>query len=183
MRQAEAGCLAAAIAAAALYAVTLAPTVGAGDSAELILAAPALGIPHPPGYALWLLVARLAAAVPVGAIAARVNAVSALSTAAAVGLFWLLARRTGLRSTASIVATALFATASIVWASAVEAEVYGLATTAFLALTLLALRARRARSSARDEALFCFTAGLATVAHQTLLFPALVLGAWVFSRG
>jgi Protein of unknown function (DUF2723) len=182
MRHAGAGCLAAAVIAATLYAVTLAPTVGAGDSAELILAASGLGIPHPPGYALWLLLARLAALIPAGALALRVNAVSALTTAAAVGLFWLLACHAGQRLTSRVVATALFATASIVWASAVEAEVYGLATAAFLLLALLALRARRARGTMRDEALFCFVAGLASVGHQTLLFPALVLGAWVLAR-
>jgi len=184
MRLARAGqgALAAAIAAGALYACTLAPTVGAGDSGELILAADGLGIPHPPGYALWLLLARLAAAIPAGALALRVNALSALLTAVAVGLFWILARRTGLRATGAAVATALFATASVVWSAAVEAEVYGLATAAFLALSWLALQARRAGGSGRDEALFYFAAGLAVVAHQTLLFPALVLGAWVLGR-
>jgi tetratricopeptide (TPR) repeat protein len=182
MRHAGAGCLAAAVIAATLYAVTLAPTVGAGDSAELVLAASGLGIPHPPGYALWLLLARLAALIPAGALALRVNALSALSTAVAVGLFWLLARRSGQRTASRVVATALFATASVVWASAVEAEVYGIATAAFLLLALLAHRARRARGTMRDEALFCFAAGLATVAHQTLLFPALVLGAWILAR-
>ena len=38
----EVGCLAAILASASLYALTLAPTVGAGDSGELILAAVAI---------------------------------------------------------------------------------------------------------------------------------------------
>lgn len=177
----EQGCLAAA-SAAVLYALTLSRGVGAGDSGELILAARDLGIAHPPGYALWLLLARLAAALPGGAVALRVNALSALATAAAVGLFTMLARRAGLRTFATAIATALFATASILWSSAVEAEVYGLSTLAFLALALLAFRARRARGTARDEALFFFAAGLAPVVHQTLLFPALAASAWVLAR-
>lgn len=180
--RAGAGGLVAALIAAALYARTLAPTVGAGDSGELILAARGLGIPHPPGYPLWLLLARLAAAIPVGALALRVNAVSALTTAVAVGLFWILGRGAGLKTAALTLATLLFATAAIVWGSAVEAEVYGLATAAFLGLSLLALRARRARATVRDEAIFFFAAGLATIVHQTLLFPALVFAAWVLGR-
>ncbi|HET7498368.1 MAG TPA: DUF2723 domain-containing protein, partial [Candidatus Eisenbacteria bacterium] len=154
------GCFVAAGAAALLYALTLSRSVGAGDSGELILAARGLGIAHPPGYALWLLLARLAAAVPAGALAVRVNAVSALATAVATGLFWLVARRAGLRPPAAAVATVLFATAPVLWASAVEAEVYGLAIAGFLALALLAARARAARGTGRDEALFFFAAGL-----------------------
>ncbi|HTM00147.1 MAG TPA: DUF2723 domain-containing protein [Candidatus Omnitrophota bacterium] len=176
------GCFAAAGAAALLYALTLSRSVGAGDSGELILAARGLGIAHPPGYALWLLLARLAAAVPAGALALRVNAVSAFATAVATGLFWLVSRRAGLRPPAAAVATVLFATAPVLWASAVEAEVYGLAIAGFLALALLAARARAARGTGRDEALFFFAAGLATVLHQTLLFPALAFAAWVLAR-
>ncbi|MGE5177872.1 MAG: protein O-mannosyl-transferase family, partial [Bacteroidota bacterium] len=179
--RAEHGLIAAACA-AVLYAATLARSVGAGDSGELILAARTLGIAHPPGYALWLLLARLAAAVPAGSLALRVGSISALSTAAAVGLFWVLARRAGLRTAAAATGTALFATASIVWSGAVEAEVYGLALLAFLAVSLLALRARSARGTARDEALFFVAAGLSTVAHQTLLFPAAAWSAWVLAR-
>jgi transmembrane protein TMEM260 (protein O-mannosyltransferase) len=179
--RAEHGLIAAACA-AALYAATLARSVGAGDSGELILAARTLGIAHPPGYALWLLLARVAAAVPAGPLALRVGAVSALTTAAAVGLFWALARRAGLRTAAAAAATVLFATASIVWSGAVEAEVYGLALLAFLAVSLLALRARSARGTRRDETLFFFAAGLSTVAHQTLLFPAAAWSAWVLAR-
>ncbi|MGE5175130.1 MAG: protein O-mannosyl-transferase family [Hyphomicrobiales bacterium] len=168
--------------AAACYARTLAPTVGAGDSGELILAARDLGVPHPPGYPLWLLFARLAAAIPLGPVALRVNAVSALFAALGAALLWLLARRAGLRPFGAAVATALFAGASLVWASAVEAEVYALATAAFLALLLLAPAARRAGARSREGARFFFAAGVALVAHQTLLFPAALLAVWILRR-
>ncbi|HEV8129500.1 MAG TPA: DUF2723 domain-containing protein [Candidatus Eisenbacteria bacterium] len=178
----HAGFLAAILASSALYALTLAPTVGAGDSGELILAARDFGIAHPPGYALWLLLARLFVAIPVGEIALRVNALSAAVAAIGAGLFWLLARQSGLRAPAAAVATALFATATVIWNAAVEAEVYALATAIFLLLALLAGRARRMRATWRDESLFFFVAGLSTVAHQTLVFPALALAVWVLTR-
>ncbi len=101
--------LAAAAIAAIIYGGTLAPTVGAGDSGELVLAADSLGIAHPPGYPLWVLLARLVALVPIGEVAWRVNALSALLSAAAVGLFYLLATRVALPRLPAAVATAFFA--------------------------------------------------------------------------
>jgi len=183
MRWTRAGaCLAAAAIAAVLYGSTLARTVGAGDSGELTLAAESLGIPHPPGYPIWALLGRLAASIPVATLALRVNALSALLAAVGAGLFWLLARRCGLRPPAAAVATALFAAATIVWRSAVEAEVYALSTAGFLLLCLFALRAHRAGAGRRDDALYFFVAGLSGLAHQTLIFPAAALGLWVLAR-
>jgi transmembrane protein TMEM260 (protein O-mannosyltransferase) len=174
--------LAAAAIAAIVYGVTLAPTVGAGDSGELVLAADSLGIAHPPGYPLWVLFARLMAMVPIGDLAWRVNALSALLSAAAVGLFYLLATRVALPRLAAALATSLFAWSTIVWHSAVEAEVYPLATLFFVLLALLALRARSGDGPApRIEALYFFVAGLSLLVHQTLLFPAVALGAWVWA--
>ena len=172
------------LAALGLYAATLAPSVGAGDSGELILAAASLGVPHPPGYPLWTLLARLAAAIPVGDLPWRVNALSAVLSALSVGVLWLLARRSGLSTWGSAAAAAVFATSTIVWGAAVETEVYALATLGFLALVLLALRARSGCAvSARDDALYFFAAGLAPLVHQTLIPPALALGAFVLARG
>ncbi len=185
MRWTRAGAsgLAAAAIAALVYGATLAPTVGAGDSGELILAADSLSIPHPPGYPVWLLLARAAALIPVGAVAWRINVLSAALSAAAVGLFYLLALRVGIRRNAAALATAFFGASTLVWRSAVEAEVYPLATLLFLALGLLALRSREDDPRApRYEALFFFAAGLAPLVHQTLAAPALILAAWVLAK-
>ncbi|MBI4470444.1 MAG: DUF2723 domain-containing protein [Acidobacteria bacterium] len=61
-----------------LYSKTLAPTVTLVDSGELIVAAAGAGVAHPPGFPLYLLIAHLATLIPVGQVAVRVNAVSAL---------------------------------------------------------------------------------------------------------
>ncbi|HYQ89881.1 MAG TPA: DUF2723 domain-containing protein, partial [Candidatus Binatia bacterium] len=72
---------------------------------------------------------------------------------------------------------------TLVWDAAVQAEVYALATAVFLALALAAMRARsKSTAGPRSDAVFFFLAGLALVAHQTLLFPALALSAWVLLR-
>ena len=54
----------------ALYGWTLAPTVTLVDSGELIVAAHSLGVAHPPGFPLYVLLAHLATWVPLGNVAA-----------------------------------------------------------------------------------------------------------------
>jgi len=61
-----------------LYALTLAPSVVFVDSGELIVAARSLGVAHPPGFPLYVLLTHLATVVPIGNIAVRVNLASAL---------------------------------------------------------------------------------------------------------
>ena len=74
----------------AVYVLTLAPTVTFVDSGELILATKALGVAHPPGFPLYLILTHLASVVPVGSIAARVNFASALYGALAASVIFLL---------------------------------------------------------------------------------------------
>ncbi len=74
----------------ATYYFTLAPTVTFVDSGELIAAAHTLGVAHPPGTPLYVLLAHLAQLVPIGNVAARVNFASALFAALAAALVALL---------------------------------------------------------------------------------------------
>ncbi len=72
-----------------VYTLTLAPTVTFVDSGELIVAAKSLGVAHPPGFPLYLLLAHLATLVPVGNVAQRVNFASAFFAALAVAFLYL----------------------------------------------------------------------------------------------
>jgi len=78
------------LASIALYTWTLAPTVTLVDSGELILAAYGVGVAHPPGFPLYLLLAHLATLVPIGTIAVRVNFASALFGALAAAVMTLV---------------------------------------------------------------------------------------------
>ena len=75
-----------------LYALTLAPTTAFWDTSEYIATAHILGIPHPPGNPLFVLLARAWELIlaPTGLSAAvRVNLFSAVMTAGA-SVFWFL---------------------------------------------------------------------------------------------
>lgn len=74
----------------AVYARTLAPTVTLVDSGELIVAASSLGVAHPPGFPLYVVLAHLATLVPVGSVAVRVNFASALFAALASSVLSLV---------------------------------------------------------------------------------------------
>src|SRR5919106_1085625 len=89
--QAELGCAGAVfLVALAVYSWTLAPTVTLTDSGELIVAAYGLGVAHPPGFPLWVVLAHLASLVPVGNVAARINFSSAVFAALACALLTLI---------------------------------------------------------------------------------------------
>lgn len=71
----------------AVYVVTLAPTVTFWDAGELIAAARTLGVPHPPGTPLFVLIAHAwGQLVPIGEWAYRTNLLSACFSASAAAL-------------------------------------------------------------------------------------------------
>src|SRR5262249_2561247 len=71
------------IASLLVYSFTLAPTVTLVDSGELIVAAKSLGVAHPPGFPLYVMLAHLATMIPIGSIASRVNFASGFFAALA----------------------------------------------------------------------------------------------------
>src|SRR5688572_25632332 len=73
----------------ALYVTTLAPSTAMWDASEYITAAYTLGIPHPPGNPLFVLLGRVASLVPIGDVAYRINLLAAMSSAAAAGIWFL----------------------------------------------------------------------------------------------
>ena len=73
-----------------LYSWTLAPTVTLTDSGELIVVARGLGIAHPPGVPLWIILAHLASLMPFGNVAQRINFSSALFAALACAMLTLV---------------------------------------------------------------------------------------------
>ncbi|MHB2015784.1 MAG: protein O-mannosyl-transferase family [Candidatus Xenobia bacterium] len=75
-----------ALVALVVYLLTLCPTVSPlGDAGELALAAWTLGVAHPPGYPLFVLLGHLFTLIPLGTVAARVNFFAAVCGAGGAG--------------------------------------------------------------------------------------------------
>ncbi|TAN57710.1 DUF2723 domain-containing protein, partial [Patescibacteria group bacterium] len=63
-----------------VYLMTLAPTIYIEDAAEFAAAVPILGITHPSGFPLYMLLGKLfTILVPIGNMAFRVNLFSAIT--------------------------------------------------------------------------------------------------------
>ncbi|HEX9106431.1 MAG TPA: DUF2723 domain-containing protein, partial [Longimicrobiales bacterium] len=137
-----------------LYGLTLAPSIAFWDSGEYVTVAHILGIPHPPGNPLFVLLAHAwelllsATRLPV---AVRINLLSATASAAAHGFWFLVADRLlapavpgrWLRRAGALAAVALSATAFTVWSqSDVNEKVYTLSLLSTAALVWLGLRWR-----------------------------------------
>ena len=137
-----------------VYILTKAPTLSFWDCGEFIAASYVLGIPHPPGSPVYVLIGRIFSLLPLSAdIAVRVNYLSVVSSSF-TALFGYLAVTRILRawfgadrsplSRAIIYAGgasgALFLAFSLTnWNNSVEAEVYGLAMMLMTALLWLAV--------------------------------------------
>src|SRR3954464_99779 len=77
-----------------LYLLTLAPSTAMWDTSEYIAAAYTLGIPHPPGNPLFVILGRVFAILPIASgVAARINILAALCSAAAAGMWFLITER------------------------------------------------------------------------------------------
>ncbi len=133
----------------ALYMVTLAPTTAMWDASEYITAAYTLGIPHPPGNPLFVLLGRVASLVPVGSVAVRVNTLAAVCSALSAALWFLVAERvltawSPLRWTRIVggcMAALLSATAFTVWnQSVVNEKVYTVSLAFFAIVSWLMVR-------------------------------------------
>lgn len=152
------------------YSITLNPSVGSGDSGELITVANTLGIAHPPGYPLFSILGRLFSLIPVGSIAQRVNLISLLSAVAVIGLIFLLLNR---EMVPAITASLVFAFSYTFWSESSAAEVYTL-NLLLLLLSLWSINRWCRERDSRFLLLFGSILGLGISHRLTFLlyFPA-----------
>ena len=169
-----------ALGALALYVLTLAPTTQYWDASEYITAAHALGIPHPPGSPLFVILAHVWGLLPLGAdYARRINVFAAATSAATAGLWFLIGER-WLRAIVAaaprrrLVAAAgavVGATAFSVWnQSVVNEKVYTLSVlTIALVLCLVVRWGDQPVSTRRDHHLVLIVYLLALTATNHLM--------------
>jgi tetratricopeptide (TPR) repeat protein len=149
----------------ALYALGACRTIYVGDSGELVAAVHGLGIPHPTGYPLYVLLGKLwALAVPVGSIALRMSLFSAACAAAACAALFLLLRRARVHPLAAAFAALLLAFSPSFWSQANIQRVYAL-NALFAALATAAAWRWYATRAPRSLALAFFVCGLGATNH------------------
>lgn len=171
-----------------LYLTTLYPSVPGGDSGELLGEACHLGVAHPPGYPLFVLVTRAwmdatAALGFPGSPAMRANAMSALFDAvAAVLIYHSVVMLTEARHRnchwPAFTAGCMFALSPLIWLYAVGAEVFSMnnmLTAMLVHRTILYAR----RKSDSDLYMGAFLCGVALCnQHTAVLFEAPLIG-WI----
>jgi hypothetical protein len=158
----------------AVYLPDVAPWVGRADTFEFQVVAPRLGIAHPSGYPLYILVGKLFSLLPFGTVAWRVNLTSAICAALAAGaLYGALESWSGQTARGATVGLLVpplaLAFSPTLWSRAVEAEVYGL--NAFLAALSLWVGVRCTRGQLRSERalpLMGLLVGVGMASHLTL---------------
>jgi len=157
---------------------TLAPGILYGDSAEFQTLAVTLGVAHPSGYALYLLLAKVFTWLPLQNLAWRVNLLSAVMGALALmGMYWMIRLMTRSRCGA-ILGPVIVGIGRTFWSQTVIAEVYTLAAFTLLAALLL-LFAWQNDPTRRLRWLFlaAFLVGLSL--HITVVVMAPAMGLFV----
>lgn len=174
-----------------VYLRTMAATTSFWDCGEFIAVSNILGIPHPPGYPLYALVGRtmimLFSFVP--EIAARVNLLSPIFSAATIAFVYLLTVKLielwrgrpengfdeAVLHLAGAAAALFLAFAPTWWDNSIEAEVYGIAMFVMCLTIWLALRWREQIGQVGNRKmllLIVYLLGLGLSAHMTTWMAA-----------
>jgi hypothetical protein len=182
----------------AIYVVTIAPTTQFWDTAEYISSAKVLGIPHPPGNSLFVLLAHVWGYLPLAAsYALRLNLFAATTSALASGLLFLVTERLlrdvspAPRWTRRVIAAAgvlVGATSFTVWnQSTVNEKVYTLSLLSIALVLWLAVHWGDAPAGERRDrqlVLIVYLLALSATNHLMglLVIPAVLVYVWHTDR-
>lgn len=162
-----------------LYGLTLGRTVGSADTFEFQVVTPQLGIAHPTGYPLYLILGKLWTWLPFGSAAWRLNLGTATYALIAVGLVYFIVRRLFEQPLPALLAGLVLGIAPTLWSQAVAAEVYSLNAMLVAAalLVMVVILGERGTGNGERWKLFiplAFLIGLGLTNHITtiLLLPA-----------
>ena len=146
------------------------------DSAKFAYMPRVLGVPHAPGYPLYLLIGWAFSWLPIGTLAFRMCLLSACFGALAVGLAARILGELQCSRSICLSVAVLFGLGRLFWSQAIVAEVYTLhiALVAGMLLALLVWQRTR-RDRALYVAVLCFALGLAHHTDIAVFGPAMVL--------
>src|SRR5690348_9621782 len=173
----------------ALYLVTLAPSTAMWDTSEYITAAYTLGLPHPPGNPLFVLIGRVFAILPIAStVAVRINLLAAICSAVSAGMWFLITERVLVswfverwqRILGGVVAALVGATAFTVWnQSVVNEKVYTVSLMGIAIISWLMVRwcdAPDGRKADRILVLVAYLLGLGYANHMAGMLAAPAVG-------
>jgi hypothetical protein len=178
----------------ALYGLTLARTTAFWDTSEYIATGHILGIPHPPGNPLFVVLARAWSVLlaPLGvSVAVRVNLFSAFMGALAHGLWFLVAHHAlryfsddrRIRLVGAAAAVLVSATAFTVWnQSNVNEKVYTVSLFTIALLSWLAFRWQENLGKGKDDnllVLMVFILALSVGNHLMAFLAAPAIGLFI----
>jgi len=177
-----------------VYLDTVSPTVSFWDCGEFIACSYTMGVPHPPGAPMYLLIGRLFTLLPIpGDIAFRVNIISVLCSVATVVLLYLTIVRlikewwshkditnSFIIYFSSCIGALSFTFTDTFWFNAVEAEVYALSmflTALVLYLAILWMDNCKEYASVRFLLFSVYLFGLAVGVHllNLLVIPSILV--------
>ena len=147
-----------------IYLRTLLPGVSVGDWAEMQWLPARLGIPHPTGYPLYVLVGKLFSLIPVGSLGFRAELLGAVAAASAAGTAVLIAMRLGVRPVIAIAAGLSLAVTGELWLEATFSEMNSFHLFLMAAVIHRALVWRAERRD-RDLLIGAFLGGLSLSNH------------------
>lgn len=168
-----------------LYLKTLCPGVYFGDSGELIAMAHTLGIPHPTGFPLYILISKIFLLIPIANPAFKMNLMSAFFAASSVALIYacaILAFKDSddknTKYASAIFSGVLFMFSYTLWSQSGIARIYSL--NAFFCLAALAsyLKYTQDNSPAKYLWLLAFLTGLGFGLHFSFAILSALL--WLF---
>ncbi|XP_057586483.1 transmembrane protein 260 isoform X4 [Hippopotamus amphibius kiboko] len=171
---------------AAVFTLTLPPSVPGGDSGELITAAHELGVAHPPGYPLFTLVAKLAIVLfPFGSVAYRVNLLCGFFGAVAAALLFFTVFRLSGSCAGGILAAGVFSFSRLTWQWSIAAEVFSLNNLfvgLLMALTVHFEEAATAQERSKIAKIGAFCCGLSLCNQHTIVLYVLCIIPWILFR-
>ncbi len=176
-----------------IYLVTLPPTIYLGDSGEIVTAASTLGIAHPPGYPLQILLGKISILFLNGDPGFRMNILSAFTGAFCVFIFYLTAlelikvfsMQAGKIKYAALIASLIYGFSPYFWFMSQNAKgfIYVFTHLIFMISLLFLIKFRNGKS-ARYFYISFYTACFLPVLHNTASLASLfIIGALLLSSG
>ena len=172
-----------------LYLLTLAPSTAMWDTSEYITAAYTLGLPHPPGNPLFVLIGRVFAILPLASsIAVRINILAAICSAVSAGMWFLITERVlvswfserWMRILGGALAALIGATAFTVWnQSVVNEKVYTVSLMGIAIISWVMIRwcdEPDGRKADRALVLVAYLLGLGYANHMAGMVAAPAVG-------